>query len=250
MPDSLSTLHQPIYTYQHPTSPPSFYSHLNPEIGDMPENDDTMYRQHSRGHRRGGGGRGWYPSNSLSDNPANSTGARNAGLPIVKPATASLSPPSRTVSGQERNQAPLPPTRSSNLPIVRSTSASQKLQYKPAMNGYAKQNYANQRNNGKTAGPPSYNNRSGSQGFHQQQRSPNKSLTRGNNNNWAYHQELKIKIFGLPRGCWTQNVYEGLSKYGRVVRIEMQAGSMDCNAWVTFQYVFSIQQRTMLIGVI
>lgn len=217
----------------------------------MPENDDTIYHQHSRGHRRGGSGRGRYLSNPLSDNPANSTGARNAGFPIVNPATASQSPPSRTVSGQGQGQAPLPPPRCSNPPIVRSTSAFQKPQYKPAMNGYAKQNYTNQRNNGKAAGyeqrqslsqtSPSYNNRSGSQGFHQQQRSPDKSLTRGNNNNWAYHQELKIKVLGLPRGCWTQSVYKDLSKYGRVVRIEMQAGSMGCNAWVTFQYVFSIR---------
>jgi RNA-dependent RNA polymerase len=209
-----------------------------------------MYHQHSNNHRQGSSERGRYPSNTPNVNLANSTGARNASLPMVKPATASQSPPSRTVSGQGQGQAPVPPPQCSNPPIIRTTSAFQKPQYKPNTNDYAKQNYTNQRNNVKATGyeqrpsppqtPPSYNNRSGSHNFHRQQPSLDKSLTRGNNSNWAYHQELRIKVLGLPRGCWTRNVYEDLSKYGKVVRIEMQAGSMDCNAWVTFQYVLSI----------
>jgi RNA-dependent RNA polymerase len=54
---------------------------------------------------------------------------------------------------------------------------------------------------------------------------------------WAYHQETKIKILGLPKTCWTQNVWQTLSKFGTVVRIEVELKFPNNNAWVTFQSV-------------
>lgn len=63
----------------------------------------------------------------------------------------------------------------------------------------------------------------------------NRVIPRIGNQNWAYPQELKTKILGIPRGFWTKDVYEKLSGYGTIVRIEMHKGAMDCCAWVTFQ---------------
>jgi len=52
---------------------------------------------------------------------------------------------------------------------------------------------------------------------------------------WAYHQEAKIKIHGLPTSKWTKDIYQAMSSYGNVVRIEMQPGQRENNAWVIFR---------------
>lgn len=52
---------------------------------------------------------------------------------------------------------------------------------------------------------------------------------------WAYQQESKIKLLGLPRSFWTKEVYQAMSRYGNVVRVEMQPNARDNNAWVVFQ---------------
>jgi hypothetical protein len=194
--DSPTTLHQPICTYQPTTPSPPFYSHLKPEMGDISEDDDGMYGQQSYKSRHGAGGRGRYLAS-----PANSMGARKASLPIVKPPTASHSPPAGAMTCRGQGQAPPRSPRHFN-PRVITPPTMQTPQYKPVTSGYAQKN-------------------------------------------WAHHQEFKIKVLGLPRGCWTQTVYEVLSKHGKIVRIEMQLGSMDCNAWVTFQYVLPLHLETL-----
>jgi RNA-dependent RNA polymerase len=55
------------------------------------------------------------------------------------------------------------------------------------------------------------------------------------NQNWALEQELKVRVFGIPRTCWTAEVHKALSQYGTIVRIEMTDGTMDFGAFVTFQ---------------
>jgi hypothetical protein len=57
----------------------------------------------------------------------------------------------------------------------------------------------------------------------------------GGEKHWAAQQELKIKITRIPKSCWTYDVYTALSKYGTVVRVEMQPSSMDATAFVVFQ---------------
>lgn len=221
---------------------------MEPDAGDRPEDDEEMYGQQSNEYRHGGGGRGRYLTNPLNGSPVNSMGARNVSLPIAKPPTASHNPRIGATTGQEQGQAPSSSPRYFNSPVIRPPSI-QTPQYKPATSGYTKQNYGNQRSTDKEAGHkqrqsqpgshPSFN-RSGNQSFRHQQYSPDKSLTGGGDGNWAHHQEFKIKVLSLPRSCWTQTVYEVLSKYGKIVRIEMQPGSIDCNAWVTFQYVLPL----------
>jgi RNA-dependent RNA polymerase len=62
-----------------------------------------------------------------------------------------------------------------------------------------------------------------------------KPITRNGNLNWAYQQECKIKLLGMPKTCWTKQVFKTISQYGAVMRIEMQQGSLVNNAWVTLQ---------------
>jgi RNA-dependent RNA polymerase len=63
----------------------------------------------------------------------------------------------------------------------------------------------------------------------------NRPLTRNGENSWAHNQEYKIKILGMSNTCWTKKVHEAMSRYGNVVRIEIQPGARDNNAWVVFQ---------------
>jgi RNA-dependent RNA polymerase len=52
---------------------------------------------------------------------------------------------------------------------------------------------------------------------------------------WAYYQEKKIKLFGIAKDCWTKEVYQALSSYGNVVRVDMETGTQSNNAYVVFQ---------------
>jgi RNA-dependent RNA polymerase len=70
------------------------------------------------------------------------------------------------------------------------------------------------------------------------QRAMQRPTTGTGKNYWAYCQEYKIKILGIPKTCWTQQVDQAMSRYGNVVRIEiLQGDSRDNDAWVVFQWV-------------
>jgi RNA-dependent RNA polymerase len=61
-----------------------------------------------------------------------------------------------------------------------------------------------------------------------------------NHSQWASQQESKVRVLCLPKHWWTQDVYHAMSRFGTVVRIEMENGSRnngnrDNNAWVSFQ---------------
>lgn len=62
-----------------------------------------------------------------------------------------------------------------------------------------------------------------------------KLMTRNGLSNWAYEQELKIKTMGMPKMTSTKLVYQAMSRYGNVVRIDVQQNSHDCTAYVTFR---------------
>jgi RNA-dependent RNA polymerase len=63
---------------------------------------------------------------------------------------------------------------------------------------------------------------------------PQRPVLRDGKSNWASQQELKIKLQGIPKAYWTKDVYVALSKYGTIVRIEMEGGTRN-GAWVVFQ---------------
>ncbi|KAF3040260.1 hypothetical protein E8E12_003541 [Didymella heteroderae] len=52
---------------------------------------------------------------------------------------------------------------------------------------------------------------------------------------WALQQELKVKIFGIPKHHWIKDVYFAMSSHGNVIKVDMEPGSRDNNAWVVFQ---------------
>ena len=51
---------------------------------------------------------------------------------------------------------------------------------------------------------------------------------------WAYNQEHKIRILDIPKGYWTKEVYESMSPFGTVFRIDMESGPRN-NAYVVFR---------------
>jgi RNA-dependent RNA polymerase len=50
----------------------------------------------------------------------------------------------------------------------------------------------------------------------------------------SHDKEYKIKIAGVPKTCWTKQVYETMSRYGNVIRIGMEPSFRDNIAFVTF----------------
>jgi RNA-dependent RNA polymerase len=52
---------------------------------------------------------------------------------------------------------------------------------------------------------------------------------------WASQQELKVRVLRLPRRWSTQDVYHAMSRFGTVVRIELEDNSRGKNASVSFQ---------------
>lgn len=67
------------------------------------------------------------------------------------------------------------------------------------------------------------------------QHTQTKSLVKRDNESWALDQEARIKLMGIPKSCWTKDVYLAMSKYGAVIRIDMMVGSRSNDATVTMQ---------------
>ncbi|KAF2132226.1 RdRP-domain-containing protein [Dothidotthia symphoricarpi CBS 119687] len=62
---------------------------------------------------------------------------------------------------------------------------------------------------------------------------PQSTLTlKSDGKHWARLQEYKVKVLGIRKSYWTNDVYDAMSQYGTVVRIEIQTGGRDNNAWV------------------
>lgn len=60
-------------------------------------------------------------------------------------------------------------------------------------------------------------------------------MARESRGHWALQQELKVKILGIDKCYWTKDVYFAMSTYGSVIRVDIETGSRDNNAWVVFQ---------------
>lgn len=66
------------------------------------------------------------------------------------------------------------------------------------------------------------------------QHNPPKPTLKDGTQYWAYNQEAKLKIFDIPKGYWTKEVYESMSSFGTVFRIDMEPGPHN-NAYVVFR---------------
>jgi RNA-dependent RNA polymerase len=67
------------------------------------------------------------------------------------------------------------------------------------------------------------------------QSASHRPVTRNMRGRWALQQELKVKVFGIPKPQWIKHVYFAMSKYGTVIRVDMEPGSQYNGAWVVFQ---------------
>lgn len=72
------------------------------------------------------------------------------------------------------------------------------------------------------------------------QHASDRQTPRNHHSHWASQQESKVRILRLPKQWWTQDVYHAMSRFGTVVKIEMENssrnnGSRANNAWVSFQ---------------
>ena len=63
----------------------------------------------------------------------------------------------------------------------------------------------------------------------------NRPPTYNTRGQWALGQQSKVRILGIPKQYWTKDVYLAMSKFGTVIKVDMEIASRDNNAWVIFQ---------------
>lgn len=201
----------------------------------------NMYRGSQRGGR--GGYRGGRGSNrKYSGSSGSSNGQYNPKRPTLKPASASQSSQvqhtciATTEQTPARVDSPVTPikqlssfdlngnsiketyiARSSTTP----TPPSERLPIisPPRQATRASPQYGGNR--------PRFNSAS--------QRSSQRPVWRNEAQHWAHHQEVKIKLSGIPKSYWTKDVYDALSSFGSVFRIEIVTGTRDNSAFVVFR---------------
>lgn len=178
-------------------------------------------RKRSHGHR--GGNR----SNSYSS--GSSDGRRSQKRPTLK---SSLAPQGHVLSSDPLNQAPA----GVDSPLIPALSESTLTLNGRQINETHTTRPKASTSQSQISMPPSpargENRICNSSGG---QLTTQRPVTRVDDKNWAYYQEEKIKLCGMPKSSWSIDVYNALLPYGTVVRIDMQPGSLDNNAYVTFQ---------------
>ncbi|KAH7402736.1 RNA dependent RNA polymerase-domain-containing protein [Pyrenochaeta sp. MPI-SDFR-AT-0127] len=186
---------------------------------------DRGYQRRSRDRYRGDRG----GQSSFSDSSGGSSGRNNQNRPTLKLLTASQD---RITRPEPLNQA----QTGVDAPVILTTQESTF-----AMNGHQINETYTKRSDTTTYQPHNFTKHPPTlgKGHHRRsfggQRTLGRPLTRDEEKNWAYHQEEKMKLWNLPKNYWTKEIYEALSLYGTIVRIDMQPGSLDNNAFVTFQ---------------
>ncbi|KAI4936303.1 hypothetical protein J4E85_001632 [Alternaria conjuncta] len=216
----------------------------------------NMYRGNQRGGRGGyRGGRGG--NRTYSGSSGSSNGQYNPNRPTLKPASASQSSqaPRTLMTTMEqipaRVDSPVTPVkqlssfdlngnsinetyiaRSSTTPTT--PSARSPIISPPRQATRASPQYGGNR--------PRYNSAG--------QRSPQRSILRNQTQHWAHYQELKLRLSGLPKSCWTKEVYQVMASFGSVIRIEMVTGTRDYSAYVVFRPppVKTIPHQNLRIG--
>jgi len=201
----------------------------------------NMYRGNQRGGRGGyRGGRGG--NRTYSGSSGSSNGQYNPNRPTLKPASASQfsqaprtpmttmeqiparvdSPvtPVKQLSSFELNGNSINETyiaRASTTPTP--SPARSSITSPPRQATRASPRYGGNRPRFNSAGQPS----------------PHRSILRNEAQHWAHRQEVKIKLSGIPKSYWTKDVYDALSSFGSLFRIEMVTGTRDNSAFVVFR---------------
>jgi RNA-dependent RNA polymerase len=66
-------------------------------------------------------------------------------------------------------------------------------------------------------------------------RNSQRPILRGGAQHWAHYQEAKFRLSGIPKNYWTKDVYNAMSSFGTVFRIDMVTGTRDNAAYVVFR---------------
>lgn len=186
----------------------------------------------NRGNASYRGGRGGRARTSFSGGRggrknSSSSGSSNGQRPVIRqsPARGRGTPPAHHSQGNTRVDAPVTPNKQQSSYTSNGSSISET--YTPS--GSAHVPSPRSRTEPST---PTRSNDTPNTPTHQH------AILRPpvmNDAAWASQQECKIKLVGMPKTCWTKQVFKALSSYGTIVRIEMQQGTLDNNAWVVFQ---------------
>ncbi|KAI4629730.1 uncharacterized protein J4E87_002916 [Alternaria ethzedia] len=216
----------------------------------------NMYRGNQRGGRgENRGGRGG--NRTYSGSSGSSNGQYNPNRPTLKPASASQSSqaphtrmpttdqtpgsvnspvtPVKQLSSFDLNGNSINETyiaRSSTTPTL--SPARSPIISPPRQATRASPQYGGNRPRYNSAGQPS----------------SQRSILRNEAQHWAHRQEVKIKLSGIPKSYWTKDVYDALSSFGSLFRIEIVTGTRDNSAFVVFRPppVHAFPHRNLRIG--
>jgi RNA-dependent RNA polymerase len=187
------------------------------------------------GHRggRGGRGRGGLSGGRGGRKYSSSSGSSNSQhRPVIRQSPAPCDgrmtpPPAQRIQGTARVNSPVTPYKEQSSFILSGNNISEI---------YTPSESANIPSPRSRASPttPTRNNYGFNTPTHKYEKS--RPVIRNNDVDWAHHQEFKIRLLGIPRTYWTKQVYQALSQYGNVVRIEIiRHDSRTSNAWIVFQ---------------
>lgn len=202
----------------------------------------------NNGRQRGGSARGGFNGGragqregerTYSSSSGSSGGQRNLGRPVLVAASASrgrATPPNQRTQGPSRTDSPVMPI----TPDMKEHS-----EFALGSNTI-RETYTPRKSTASTPSripaalstpvtPTRYSNQGSPQNNQGSVQVP-RPVTSNSQKHWS-QQEHKVRIVGLPTSCWTKDVYDAMSRYGNVVRVDMVTGHQDMMAYVTFQYV-------------
>lgn len=213
---------------------PSQVQRVHGERGSETSSDSSTYFANRHMNRQcddyqPGGGRG--NGRAYSNSSESSSGQHHPNRPTVRPAFAMqdrVTPPGPANAPLARPDAPITPGKVQSAFTLNGHQISETYTARPD----SLTNSPRQTTPTSTltrGGPNRYaNNRGGP-------RTAPRPVVQDGEKDWAYQQEYKIKLLRVPKACWTKEIHQALTRYGNVVRIEMQPSARDNNAWVVFQ---------------
>ncbi|KAE8824620.1 hypothetical protein PTNB85_09384 [Pyrenophora teres f. teres] len=209
---------------------------------DTSSNSEVYTRSHNmhRGNHRGGRGGsrgGGQNSRAYSNSSGSSNGQHNPNRPTFKrpsiPSTSQASQPLQAprpvglfaAPAQQQSYVDSNGHSINETYIERSSTSSDSPTKKLSVKGPSRlPNQASPRH-----GHPHQRYSPGGQN-----NSPKPTLKDGSQH-WFYNQEEKIKILDIPKAYWTKDIYESMSSFGAVFRIDIEIGAHTNNAYVVFR---------------
>jgi RNA-dependent RNA polymerase len=191
------------------------------------------YGSRTRGNMgRGGFSCGRGGSRTYSGSSGSSGGQYNYNRPVLRPTSSprdGAAPPARQNHTPTPVNSPITPVDSPTTPAREHSDFT--------MNGHSiSETYTPRGSSAATSpvspSPSTHTNHRGN--VRPRQHALQRPVTRNSQMGENYDQEYRIKILGVPKACWTKQIYEVMSQYGNVVRINIDPNARDNNAFVTY----------------